>query len=99
MVRAMPNTPAAVRRGITVAVANQKASAECRRIAGELLAAVGDVAWIDDEAAMDAVTAVSGSGPAYVFSVVGGSHRSGNQSGIIKRSLRASGSCHRGRIR
>jgi pyrroline-5-carboxylate reductase len=67
IVRAMPNTPAAVGRGITVAVANARVHAAERKRCDELLAAVGEVAWIDDEALMDAVTAVSGSGPAYVF--------------------------------
>jgi pyrroline-5-carboxylate reductase len=65
-VRAMPNTPAAIGRGITVAVA-QGASAAQRDLAHRLLAATGGVEWIEDEALMDAVTAVSGSGPAYVF--------------------------------
>ncbi len=67
VVRAMPNTPAAVRRGMTVIVANPAATAVQREICGDLLAAVGDTAWIEDESLMDAVTAVSGSGPAYVF--------------------------------
>ena len=67
IVRAMPNTPAAIGRGITVAVANAKVSARQRDLATDLLAAVGAVEWVDDEALMDAVTAVSGSGPAYVF--------------------------------
>ncbi|HET7849865.1 MAG TPA: pyrroline-5-carboxylate reductase [Pseudolabrys sp.] len=67
IVRAMPNTPAAVARGITVAVANGKAGARHRKLATDLLAAIGKVEWITDEALMDAVTAVSGSGPAYVF--------------------------------
>jgi pyrroline-5-carboxylate reductase len=66
LVRAMPNTPAAIGRGITVAVA-QNADAAQRALADRLLAATGAVEWIDDEALMDAVTAVSGSGPAYVF--------------------------------
>ncbi len=67
IVRAMPNTPAAIGRGISVAVANAVVDAAQRRLAGELLAAVGEVAWVEDEALIDAVTAVSGSGPAYVF--------------------------------
>ena len=67
VVRAMPNTPAAVRRGITVACANAAVGATQRAVCQDLLAAVGAVLWIDDEALMDAVTAVSGSGPAYVF--------------------------------
>ena len=67
IVRAMPNTPAAIGRGITVAVANPHVSRAQRKLAGDLLAAIGAVEWVDDESLMDAVTAVSGSGPAYVF--------------------------------
>ncbi|HXW25033.1 MAG TPA: pyrroline-5-carboxylate reductase, partial [Xanthobacteraceae bacterium] len=67
VIRAMPNTPAAIGRGITVAVANAHASAHQRDLAGRLLAAIGAVEWVADEALLDAVTAVSGSGPAYVF--------------------------------
>jgi pyrroline-5-carboxylate reductase len=67
IVRAMPNTPAAIGRGITVAVGNAKASARQRKQASDLLAAIGTVEWVKDEALMDAVTATSGSGPAYVF--------------------------------
>ncbi len=66
LVRAMPNTPAAIGRGITVAVP-RNASAAQRELADRLLSATGAVEWINDEALMDAVTAVSGSGPAYVF--------------------------------
>ncbi len=66
LVRAMPNLPAAIGRGIAVAVAPGASGAE-RDLAQRLLAATGAVEWIDDEALMDAVTAVSGSGPAYVF--------------------------------
>ena len=62
----MPNTPAAIGRGITVAVA-RGANEQQRELAHSLLAATGAVEWVDDEALMDAVTAVSGSGPAYVF--------------------------------
>ena len=62
----MPNTPAAIGRGITVAVA-RRANAAQRDLAHRLLVATGTVEWIEDEALMDAVTAVSGSGPAYVF--------------------------------
>ncbi len=67
IVRAMPNTPAAVGRGITAAVANAGVGDEGRALTTALLEAVGEVVWVDDEALMDAVTAVSGSGPAYVF--------------------------------
>jgi len=70
VVRAMPNTPAAIGKGMTALVANVVVTAEQRELCGELLAAVGAVAWLDDERHMDAVTAVSGSGPAYVFLLV-----------------------------
>lgn len=67
VVRAMPNTPAAVGRGITVACANPLVVEGQRQMCNELLGAVGDVSWVDDEGLLDPVTAVSGSGPAYVF--------------------------------
>jgi pyrroline-5-carboxylate reductase len=67
IVRAMPNTPASIGRGITVAVANAKVSARQRKQASDLLAAIGKVEWVGDETLIDAVTALSGSGPAYVF--------------------------------
>jgi pyrroline-5-carboxylate reductase len=70
VVRVMPNTPAAVRRGMSVLCANSQASAGQRELCGGLLAAVGDTAWLSDEGLMDAVTAVSGSGPAYVFHLI-----------------------------
>ena len=67
IVRAMPNTPAAIGRGITVAVPNAKVTQDQRALADTLLGAVGVVEWVEDESLLDAVTAVSGSGPAYVF--------------------------------
>ena len=67
IVRAIPNTPAAIGRGISGAVANAKVSARQRKQASDLLAAIGKVEWVNNETLMDAVTAVSGSGPAYVF--------------------------------
>jgi pyrroline-5-carboxylate reductase len=70
VVRAMPNTPAAIGQGITALVANAAVSGAQRALCGELLAAVGSVAWLDEERHMDAVTAVSGSGPAYVFLLI-----------------------------
>lgn len=66
LVRAMPNTPAAIGRGITVAIPRSVNGAQ-RELAHRLLAATGAVEWIEDERLMDVVTAVSGSGPAYVF--------------------------------
>lgn len=67
IVRVMPNTPAAVRRGISVACANANVSADVKEKCSQLLGAIGEVAWLEEEELMDAVTAVSGSGPAYVF--------------------------------
>ena len=70
VVRAMPNTPAAIGKGMTALVANAAVTAAQRALCGQLLAAVGTVAWLDDERHMDAVTAISGSGPAYVFLLI-----------------------------
>ena len=67
VVRSIPNTPAAVGEGITIACANPAVTAGQRAFCENLLAAVGEVGWVDDESLIDAVTAVSGSGPAYVF--------------------------------
>uniref|UniRef100_A0A8J4H8K2 Pyrroline-5-carboxylate reductase n=1 Tax=Acidicaldus sp. TaxID=1872105 RepID=A0A8J4H8K2_9PROT len=67
IVRAMPNTPAAIRQGITAAYAGASVSAAQRALTARLVGAIGEVAWVDAEAELDAVTAVSGSGPAYVF--------------------------------
>ena len=70
IIRTMPNTPAAIGRGITVACATQRVSVESRAICEVLLSAVGEVTWVDDEGLLDAVTATSGSGPAYVFLLI-----------------------------
>ncbi len=67
VVRAMPNTPAAIGRGITVCCANAAVTALQRATCDALLGTVGEVGWVEDEALIDPVTAVSGSGPAYVF--------------------------------
>ena len=82
IVRAMPNTPAAIGRGITVAVPNTKVSVAQRDLAHRLLAATGEVEWIADEKLMDAVTAVSGSGPAYVFLLAESLTRAGIAAGL-----------------
>jgi pyrroline-5-carboxylate reductase len=82
IVRAMPNTPAAIGRGITVAVANARVAPPQRELAHALLSAVGAVEWVDDEALMDAVTAVSGSGPAYVFLLAEAMARAGTAAGL-----------------
>jgi pyrroline-5-carboxylate reductase len=67
LVRAMPNTPGAIGRGITVLYGARTLSAPDRALAEALMASLGETLWITDESLMDAVTAVSGSGPAYVF--------------------------------
>ena len=67
LIRAMPNLPAAIGRGVTVAIGNARVAAAQRALAQTLLGAVGAVEWVEDESLLDAVTAVSGSGPAYVF--------------------------------
>jgi pyrroline-5-carboxylate reductase len=67
VVRAMPNLPAEIGRGISAAYANTQVTPKGRELCDVLLRAVGDVAWISGEELMDAVTAVSGSGPAYIF--------------------------------
>jgi pyrroline-5-carboxylate reductase len=82
LVRAMPNTPSAIGRGITVAVPNVRVSGRQRELVHALLAATGAVEWIADEALMDAVTAVSGSGPAYVFLLVEALARAGAEAGL-----------------
>ena len=66
----MPNLPAAIGRGITVLYANAQLAAADRRAAETLMASLGETLWLNDESLMDAVTAVSGSGPAYVFLMV-----------------------------
>src|SRR5579863_8872768 len=82
IVRAMPNTPAAIGRGITVAVAAKNVAPAQRAIADRLLRATGSVEWVEDEGLMDAVTAVSGSGPAYVFLLAEELARAGVAAGL-----------------
>jgi pyrroline-5-carboxylate reductase len=82
IVRTMPNTPAAIGRGITVACANPLVSFDQRRLCDRLLAAIGESAWVEDEALIDTVTAVSGSGPAYVFLMIEALARAGEAEGL-----------------
>ncbi|MDB5490642.1 MAG: proC [Micavibrio sp.] len=82
VIRAMPNTPAAIGEGMTVAVANKNVTPGIRNIADRLLRATGRVEWIDDETLMDAVTALSGSGPAYVFYLIEVLAKAGEASGL-----------------
>ncbi len=69
IVRAMPNTPASIGLGITAAFANEAVNADDRAVCDALLGAVGEAVWLSAESQMDAVTALSGSGPAYVFTL------------------------------
>jgi pyrroline-5-carboxylate reductase len=82
IVRSMPNTPASIGRGITVAVPNGRVSEAQRDLADKLLRATGAVEWVADEGLMDAVTAVSGSGPAYVFLLAESLARAGAAAGL-----------------
>jgi pyrroline-5-carboxylate reductase len=82
VVRAMPNTPAAVGRGITGCAASPETSEEQRAFTTRLLSAIGRVEWVKDESMIDAVTAVSGSGPAYVFHLVEAMAHAGEAAGL-----------------
>ena len=82
IVRTMPNTPAQVGRGITACCANASVSASQRALADRLMAAVGEVGWVEDEAMIDAVTAVSGSGPAYAFLLAECMAEAGRRAGL-----------------
>jgi len=82
VVRAMPNTPAAVLRGITAMAAGPEVDAEARASSEALLAAVGEVVWLDEEWQIDAVTGVSGSGPAYFFRFAEGLAKAGEAVGL-----------------
>jgi pyrroline-5-carboxylate reductase len=82
IIRTMPNTPAAIGRGITVACANPLVTPEQRGLCEALLAAIGESAWVEDEALLDPVTAVSGSGPAYVFLLIEALAEAGEHAGL-----------------
>lgn len=82
IIRVMPNTPAAVGAGMSVAVGNGNVSKDAQELATALLQATGMVDWVDDEALIDAVTAVSGSGPAYVFHLVEAMAAAGVRAGL-----------------
>ena len=84
IVRAMPNLPATIGKGITVLVANKKVSKLQKAQCTAVMEAVGEVIWIDDEKMMDAVTAVSGSGPAYVFYFIEAIVKAGVELGLPK---------------
>lgn len=82
IVRAMPNTPALVRSGATALYANPRVDSGQRTLAESLLRAAGLTCWLDNEAAMDAVTAISGSGPAYFFLLMEALEQAGQQLGL-----------------
>ncbi len=82
VVRSMPNTPAAIGLGMTVACANGHVSEAQKAQCQMLLEAVGEVAWVSDEAEMDPITAVSGSGPAYVFLLIESLAAAGVEEGL-----------------
>ena len=82
VVRTMPNTPAQIGKGISGAFAGGAVTDADRALAGDLLAAAGEVVWVEDEALIDAVTGVSGSGPAYVFHLVEAMAAAGEAQGL-----------------
>ena len=82
IVRAMPNTPAAIGRGVTGVAASDSVTPRQRAMTDALLGAVGSVEWLDSEALIDAVTAVSGSGPAYVFYLAEALAKAGEAAGL-----------------
>lgn len=82
IVRAMPNTPASVRRGATGLFANAEASEQQKQLCDKLVAAVGESVWLESESQIDAVTAISGSGPAYLFLMAEALAAAGEQLGL-----------------
>jgi pyrroline-5-carboxylate reductase len=88
IVRAMPNTPALIRAGITGAVALPGVSAAQRAEADHILRSVGTVVWLDNEAMLDPVTAISGSGPAYVFYFIEALQDAAREMGITEAQAR-----------
>jgi len=82
IVRCMPNTPALVQSGATALFANSKVNGEQKELADQILRAVGIALWVEQESALDAVTAVSGSGPAYFFLVMEAMQTAGEQLGL-----------------
>jgi pyrroline-5-carboxylate reductase len=82
IVRSMPNLPASIGAGITVTIANARTSSAQRNLCDEILRATGDVLWIEDEALIDPVTALSGCGPAYVFALVEAMAEAGEKLGL-----------------
>jgi pyrroline-5-carboxylate reductase len=88
LVRCMPNTPALIGAGITGMYAAREVDAAGRALAEKILSAVGGVAWVDDEARLDAVTGISGSGPAYVFHFIEALETAGRAQGFDATTAR-----------
>jgi pyrroline-5-carboxylate reductase len=84
IVRSMPNTPALIGKGITALYARPGVSAQDQRRVEQLIATTGEWMWLDDEAKLDAVTALSGSGPAYVFFFLEAMTRAGMDMGLTR---------------
>lgn len=82
IVRSMPNTPASIGQGITVACSNRNATKSQKSLATELLGSVGEVLWVDDEKLLNPVTALSGSGPAYLFLLIEALTNAGKKIGL-----------------
>jgi pyrroline-5-carboxylate reductase len=89
VVRAMPNTPALVQSGAAGLFANGEVSVEQKATAESILSAVGLALWVNDESLIDAVTAVSGSGPAYFFYVMEAMIKAGGELGLDEKTARA----------
>jgi len=89
IIRCMPNTPALLRAGATALYANEATSQQQRRDASDILAAVGSVCWVEQEQQLDAVTALSGSGPAYFFLFMEAMTEAGIKLGLDEASARA----------
>ncbi|WP_118183506.1 pyrroline-5-carboxylate reductase [Paraburkholderia phosphatilytica] len=89
IVRTMPNTPALIGMGVTGLVALEGVDAAGRELASQILGAVGESVWFDDEAKIDAVTAISGSGPAYVFYFIEALEEAARQLGMDAEQGRA----------
>ncbi|MCP5266154.1 MAG: pyrroline-5-carboxylate reductase [Burkholderiaceae bacterium] len=89
IVRCMPNTPALIGRGVTAMAAFPGLGDTDRQLAQRILDAVGETVWVDDEASLDAVTALSGSGPAYVFYFMEAMQRAGESLGLSEAQARA----------
>lgn len=88
IVRTMPNTPALVKSGATALYANSRVDAAQRELAEAIMRAVGLTLWVEEESQMDAVTAVSGSGPAYFFLLIEMLQQSGTRLGLAEKEAR-----------